>query len=117
MKLLLDEMLSARIAEGLRRRGHDVTAVDEQPDLRGLPDPSLFEVAQREARAIVTYNRATSSHSTGYSGRRDVTTTASSSSTRDAFRKELLPSERSSRRSRCCSALERHTRASCTGSR
>lgn len=57
MKLLLDEMLSARIAGGLRRRGHDVMAVVERPCLRGSPDPEIFEVAQREGRVVVTYNR------------------------------------------------------------
>ena len=45
MRLLLDEMLSARIAEQLRDRGHDVTAVDGSPHLRGLADPDLFEHA------------------------------------------------------------------------
>lgn len=57
MKLLLDEMLSAQIAEQLRARGHDVRAVDESPELRGLSDPDVFAYAQREERAVVTYNR------------------------------------------------------------
>ncbi len=57
MRLLLDEMLSAVIAEQLRDRGHDVIAVDESPSLRGLPDPDLFDHAQPEGRALVTYNR------------------------------------------------------------
>jgi hypothetical protein len=57
VRLLLDEMLSAAIAEQLRDRGHDAVAVDESPSLRGLPDPDLFEHAQRERRALVTYNR------------------------------------------------------------
>jgi predicted nuclease of predicted toxin-antitoxin system len=57
VKLLLDEMLAAVIAEQLRSRDHDVVAVDERPDLRGLPDADLFELAQRDARAILTYNR------------------------------------------------------------
>ena len=57
MRLLLDEMLSSAIAEQLRSRGFDVEAVDERPDLRSLPDIDLFEHAQREARAIVTYDR------------------------------------------------------------
>ncbi|MGC2372414.1 MAG: DUF5615 family PIN-like protein [Solirubrobacteraceae bacterium] len=55
MKLLLDEMLSAQIAEQIRGRGHD--AVDETPELRGLADPDLFVQAQEQERAIVTYNR------------------------------------------------------------
>jgi predicted nuclease of predicted toxin-antitoxin system len=57
VKLLLDEMLSAVIAERLRGRGHDVSAVQERSELRGLADPDLFEHAQHEQRAIVTYNR------------------------------------------------------------
>jgi Domain of unknown function (DUF5615) len=57
VRLLLDEMLSARIAEQLRSRGNDASAVDELSDLRGLSDPDLFDHAQREGRAIVTYNR------------------------------------------------------------
>jgi hypothetical protein len=57
VKLLLDEMLSARIAEQLRRRGGDVVAVDESYELRGLADPDLFDQAQRNGRTVVTYNR------------------------------------------------------------
>lgn len=57
MKLLLNEMISAVIAEQLRARGHDVAAANERRELRGLPDPDLFERAQQENRAIVTYNR------------------------------------------------------------
>lgn len=57
MKLLLDEMLSARIAEQLRKRSHDAAAVEEIPTLRGLADPDLFDQAQREGRILVTYNR------------------------------------------------------------
>ena len=57
MKLLLDEMLSATIAEQLRDRGHDVVAVAERPELRGLADGDLFEFAQEAGRAVVTYNR------------------------------------------------------------
>jgi hypothetical protein len=57
VRILLDEMLPATIAEQLRRRGHDVEAVSERPELRGLPDPELFDHAAREGRAVVTYNR------------------------------------------------------------
>jgi predicted nuclease of predicted toxin-antitoxin system len=57
VKLLLDEMLSAQIAEQIRARGHDVFAVDETPELRGFADPDLFTQAQEQERAIVTYNR------------------------------------------------------------
>ena len=57
MKLLLDEQISGKVAERLRDRGHDVTATTDDPGLRGLSDPDLFEVAQQQGRALVTYNR------------------------------------------------------------
>jgi hypothetical protein len=57
VKLLLDEMLSAQIAEQVRGRSHDALAVDETPELRGLADPDLFAQAQEQERTIVTYNR------------------------------------------------------------
>jgi predicted nuclease of predicted toxin-antitoxin system len=57
VRLLLDEMLSAQIAEQIRVRGHDALAVDKTPELRGLPDQDLFAQAQEQERAIVTYNR------------------------------------------------------------
>lgn len=58
MKLLLDEQISGKVAERLCGRGHDVTAATDDPGLRGLSDPDLFEVAQRQGRALATYNRA-----------------------------------------------------------
>jgi hypothetical protein len=57
VKLLLDEQISGKVAERLRDRGHGVDAVTDDPSLRGLSDPDLFEVAQRQGRALVTYNR------------------------------------------------------------
>lgn len=56
VKLLLDEQLSGKVAEALRRRGRDVTAVAETPSLRGLGDRDVFQIAQEEQRAVVTYN-------------------------------------------------------------
>ena len=58
MKLLLDEQISGKVAERLRNRGHDVSAATDDPTLRGLTDPDLFEVAQRQSRSVITYNRA-----------------------------------------------------------
>jgi len=58
VKLLLDEQISGKVAERLRGRGHDVTATTDDPSLRGLSDPDLFEVAQEHGRALATYNRA-----------------------------------------------------------
>jgi hypothetical protein len=57
VKLLLDEQISGKVAERLRDRGHDVTAATDDPSLRGLSDPDLFEVAQQQGRALITYNR------------------------------------------------------------
>lgn len=58
MRLLLDEQISGKVAERLREQGHDVAATTADPTLRGLGDPDLFEVAQEQERALVTYNRA-----------------------------------------------------------
>lgn len=57
MRALLDEQISGKVAERLRDRGHDVAAATDDPSLRGLSDPDLFAVAQRQGRALVTYNR------------------------------------------------------------
>jgi hypothetical protein len=57
VKLLIDEMLSASVAEQLRQRGHDVIAVDEHRELRGLSDADVFKHAQDGGRAVVTYDR------------------------------------------------------------
>jgi hypothetical protein len=55
LKLLLDEMYPALIAEDLRRRGHDVVSAHDSPG-RGTPDEDLFESARAEGRAVVTEN-------------------------------------------------------------
>ena len=54
MRLLLDEHYSPRIAEELRRRGHDAMAARERPELRGLTDAALFALMASEGRAILT---------------------------------------------------------------
>lgn len=58
MRLLLDEMLSATIAEQLRDRGHDVVAVQDHTlaHLRGIDDRLLLEHAVAQRRAVVTDN-------------------------------------------------------------
>lgn len=58
MKLLLDEQISGKVAERLREGNCDVIAVAAEAALRGLSDPDVFEVAQAQDRAVVTYNRA-----------------------------------------------------------
>lgn len=57
MKLLLDEMYTAAVAEQLRERDHDVIAVSERVDLRGSTDEDLLVWARTEDRALVTDNQ------------------------------------------------------------
>lgn len=55
MKLLLDEMLSPRIARELRARGHDVQAIKrDRPELASRSDHEIVEWMAVEQRAIVT---------------------------------------------------------------
>ncbi len=56
MKLLLDEMLDASIAEQLRRRGHDAEAAQGNAGLEGKKDPDLLRAARQLDRVIVTDN-------------------------------------------------------------
>lgn len=56
MRLLIDEMWPARLADQLRRRGHDVGAVAERDELRQRPDEIVFETALAQRRAIFTEN-------------------------------------------------------------
>ena len=58
MKLLLDEMYPASVAEQLRLRGHDAVSLHD-PDYRrleGAPDEEIFATAAAAERAIVTEN-------------------------------------------------------------
>jgi len=54
VKLLLDEMWAPAIAAALRDQGHDVVAVAERHDLRGMPDAAIFDAVLAEGRAIET---------------------------------------------------------------
>ena len=58
MKLLIDEMFPAALAEQLRARGHDAVSVHDadRANLQGAPDAEVFAVAADEARAVVTEN-------------------------------------------------------------
>lgn len=58
LRLLLDEMYPAAIAQQLRRRGHEVDAVTERPELRALSDDALFAGAHEWRCAMVTENVA-----------------------------------------------------------
>jgi hypothetical protein len=57
VKLLLDEMISAVVAEQLGGRDRGVEAVSARRELRGLADRELFEYAQSAGRTVATYNR------------------------------------------------------------
>lgn len=55
MRLLLDEHLSGpRIARPLRRRGHDVQALHEEPAAWGMSDEEVLERAISDRRIVVT---------------------------------------------------------------
>lgn len=57
MRLLLDANLSSkRIGEPLRQRGHDVRAVADEPDLEGLHDEAVLQLAAGDGRILVTRN-------------------------------------------------------------
>jgi hypothetical protein len=56
VSLLLDEHFSPTISDQLRRRKHDVAAAQERPDLQGMTERQLLDVARDERRAIVTEN-------------------------------------------------------------
>jgi predicted nuclease of predicted toxin-antitoxin system len=57
VKLLLDEQISGKVADLLRRRGHDAVAVADDALLRGRSDDAIFEIAQAQGRVVVTYDR------------------------------------------------------------
>jgi predicted nuclease of predicted toxin-antitoxin system len=55
VRLLLDEMISPRIARELREAGHDVQAIKkDRADLVGRTDRELIQRMSGEGRAIVT---------------------------------------------------------------
>jgi len=57
VRLLLDEMISWRVAGELRSRGHDVVAVKrDRPHLESRVDRTVLEAAAAEQRAVVTNN-------------------------------------------------------------
>ena len=57
MNLLLDEMISWRIAAELRRMGHGVVAVKrDRSELEQQSDGTILEAAAAEKRAVVTNN-------------------------------------------------------------
>jgi predicted nuclease of predicted toxin-antitoxin system len=56
VKFKLDENLSRRAADVIRRAGHDVVRVRDQ-GLQGATDDRLFEVCAAERRTLITLDR------------------------------------------------------------
>lgn len=57
MRLFLDAHMSGpRIAQPLRRRGHDVFAADEARELDGWSDEDLLALATDQERVMVTFD-------------------------------------------------------------
>lgn len=57
MRILLDAHISGRtVGKTLVEGGHDVRALDSEPDLEGLSDPEVLELAAAEGRILVTAN-------------------------------------------------------------
>ncbi len=57
MRILLDAHISGRtVGKALTERGHDVRAIDSEPELEGLSDPNVLELATAEGRILVTAN-------------------------------------------------------------
>ena len=61
MRLFLDAHVSGRnIGDRLADGGHDVRALDREPNLEGLDDNTLLELASADHRVLVTFNVADS---------------------------------------------------------
>jgi predicted nuclease of predicted toxin-antitoxin system len=59
MRLLLDAHVSGpNVGRRLGREGHDVRALDQEPDLEGLDDDQVLALACTEQRILVTHNVA-----------------------------------------------------------
>ena len=57
MKILLDADISGRtVGKALTENGHDVQAIDSEPELEGLSDPEVLQLAAAEGRVLVTAN-------------------------------------------------------------
>jgi hypothetical protein len=59
VRLLLDAQVSgARVGRRLEAAGHNVRALDQQPELEGLDDDAVLALAAHERRILVTHNVA-----------------------------------------------------------
>lgn len=54
MKFLVDENLPASVAELLRMNGHDAATVSGTAGLRGMKDPAVMRMCDREDRILIT---------------------------------------------------------------
>lgn len=61
MKILVDEHIPLMIVQALRAMGHDVRDIRGTPD-EGMPDDLLWELAQREERALITTDKGFALH-------------------------------------------------------
>jgi hypothetical protein len=56
MRILLDAQVSSRrVGRPLMRRGHDVVALDSDPQLATLPDDEILAFAANDRRIVVTH--------------------------------------------------------------
>jgi predicted nuclease of predicted toxin-antitoxin system len=59
VRLLLDAHVSGpRVGGPLRDNGHDVRALDQEPELEGLEDDDVLALASEDERILVTHNVA-----------------------------------------------------------
>lgn len=59
MRLLLDAHVSGpNVGRRLGRKGHEVRALDQEPELEGLDDDEVLGLASTEQRILVTHNVA-----------------------------------------------------------
>jgi len=57
MRLLLDAHVSGpRVGRRLEAKGHEVRALDQEPELEGLDDDEVLSMACVEERILVTHN-------------------------------------------------------------
>jgi predicted nuclease of predicted toxin-antitoxin system len=57
MRILLDAHISGRtVGKALDESDHDVRALDSEPELEGLSDSEVLELAAAEGRVLVTAN-------------------------------------------------------------
>jgi hypothetical protein len=59
MRLLLDAHVSGRsVGRPLTEKGHDVRALDREPEHEGLDDEDVLELATEDERILVSHNVA-----------------------------------------------------------